>query len=44
MLAPFIQNLPEYGFVLQNFWNNANQHVVQDPFGMENKMDRKLPG
>jgi len=34
MLAPFIQNLPEYGFVLQNFWNNANQHVVADPFGM----------
>ena len=27
-------NLPEYGFVLQNFWNNANQHVVADPFGM----------
>lgn len=34
MLAPFIHNLPEYGFVLQNFWNNANQHVVPDPFGM----------
>jgi nicotinamidase-related amidase len=34
MLAPFIQNLPEYGFVLQNFWNNANQHTVPDPFGM----------
>lgn len=34
MLAPFIQNLPEYGFVLQNFWNNANQHVVPDPFGV----------
>jgi len=34
MLAPFIQNLPEYGFVLQNFWNNANQHVVPDPFSM----------
>jgi nicotinamidase-related amidase len=34
MLAPFIQNLPEYGFVLQNFWNNANQHVVADPFGI----------
>lgn len=34
MLDPFIQNLPEYGFVLQNFWNNANQHVVPDPFGM----------
>jgi nicotinamidase-related amidase len=34
MLAPFIHNLSEYGFVLQNFWNNANQHVVADPFGM----------
>jgi len=34
MLAPFIQNLPEYAFVVQNFWNNANQHVVPDPFGM----------
>ena len=34
MLAPFIQNLPEYGFVLQNFWNNANQHTVPDPFGV----------
>ncbi len=34
MLAPFNQNLSEYGFVLQNFWNNANQHAVSDPFGM----------
>lgn len=34
MLAPFIHDLPEYGFVLQNFWNNANTHVVPDPFGM----------
>ena len=34
MIAPFNQNLSEYGFVLQNFWNNANQHVVPDPFGM----------
>lgn len=34
MLAPFVQNLPEYGFVLQNFWNNANQHTVPDPFDM----------
>jgi nicotinamidase-related amidase len=34
MLEPFIQNLSEYGFVLQNFWNNANQHVVPDPFGV----------
>jgi hypothetical protein len=21
-------------FVIQNFWNNANQHVVPDPFGV----------
>ena len=34
MLAPFVENLSEYGFVLQNFWNNANQHVVPDPFGV----------
>ncbi len=34
MLAPFQHNLSEYGFVLQNFWNNANQHTVPDPFGM----------
>jgi hypothetical protein len=34
MLAPFKQNLSEYGFVLDNFWNNANQHVVPDPFGV----------
>ena len=33
MLAPFNHNLPEYGFVLQNFWNNANGHTVPDPFG-----------
>jgi hypothetical protein len=34
MLEPFNKNLSEYGFVLQNFWNNANGHVVPDPFGM----------
>lgn len=34
MLEPFNQNLSEYGFVTQNFWNNAGQHVVPDPFGM----------
>ncbi len=34
MLAPFIQNLPEYGFAVQNFWNNVNQKLVPDPFGM----------
>jgi nicotinamidase-related amidase len=34
MLEPFNKNLPEYGFVVQNFWNNANGHVVPDPFGV----------
>ena len=34
MLEPFIHNLSEYGFVLQNFWNNANQRIVPDPFGV----------
>jgi nicotinamidase-related amidase len=34
MLEPFYENLSEYGFVTQNFWNNANQHAVPDPFGM----------
>ena len=33
MFGPFTNELPEYGFVIQNFWNNANQHVVSDPFG-----------
>ncbi|WP_409160726.1 isochorismatase family protein [Pectobacterium sp. B2J-2] len=32
MLPPFINGLPEYGWVLQNYWNNANQHTVPDPF------------
>lgn len=34
MLAPFNLELPEYGFVVQNFWNNANQHAVADPFNI----------
>lgn len=34
MLQPFTDNLSEYGFVLQNFWNNANGHTVPDPFDM----------
>ncbi|SDI49997.1 Nicotinamidase-related amidase [Paraburkholderia steynii] len=34
MLSPFMENLPEYGLVLQNFWNNANQRAVDDPFGL----------
>lgn len=36
MFEPFKQNLPEYAFVIQNFWNNANpaQRAVPDPFGV----------
>lgn len=34
MFEPFLKYLPEYGYVIQNFWNNANHHVVNDPFGM----------
>lgn len=33
MFEPFVRNLPEYGFVVKNFWNNANGHTVPDPFG-----------
>jgi nicotinamidase-related amidase len=34
MLDPFVNHLPEYGFVLQNFWNNVGDKVVSDPFGV----------
>ena len=36
MFDPFKQNLPEYGFVIQNFWTNANpaNRAVPDPFGV----------
>lgn len=36
MLDPFVNGLPEYGWVLQNFWNNADpaKRAVPDPFGM----------
>lgn len=36
MLDPFINGLPEYGWVLQNYWNNADpaKRAVQDPFGL----------
>jgi len=36
MFDPFTNELPEYGFVIQGFWNNANQHVVKDPFDTVN--------
>lgn len=32
MLEPFKENLSEYGYVLQNFWDNYGQKVVPDPF------------
>jgi nicotinamidase-related amidase len=34
MLDPFVNGLPEYGWVLQNFWNNADgaNRAVKDPF------------
>ena len=34
LLDPFTNELPEYGFAILNFWNNANGHTVPDPFGM----------
>ena len=36
MLDPFINGLPEYGWVLQNFWNNSDstKRAVKDPFNM----------
>ncbi len=36
MLPPFINGLPEYGWIVQQFWNNADPTTrpVQDPFGM----------
>ena len=36
MLDPFINGLPEYGWVLQNFWNNSDsqKRAVPDPFGI----------
>jgi len=36
MLVPFKENLPEYAFVVENFWNNADgaNRVVKDPFDM----------
>ncbi|GAB3272342.1 isochorismate family cysteine hydrolase YcaC [Sinomonas notoginsengisoli] len=33
MFGPFTNELPEYGFIVQGFWNNANQRAVEDPFG-----------
>ena len=36
MLPPFINGLPEYGWVVQQFWNNADsaKRPVKDPFGL----------
>lgn len=32
MFEPFLQNLPEYGLVIQNYWDNAGRKAVPDPF------------
>ena len=32
MFAPFKEQMPEYGWVIQNFWDNYGQKVVPDPF------------
>lgn len=34
MFEPFKKNLPEYAFVIQNFWDNATQKAVKDPFNV----------
>jgi nicotinamidase-related amidase len=35
MLEPFVSGLPEYGWIVQNFWNNAGEKpAVSDPFGL----------
>ncbi|MFH8503394.1 hypothetical protein [Streptomyces flaveolus] len=32
LFAPYREDLPEYGYVIQNVWNNAYGHTVPDPF------------
>ncbi|NPD14973.1 isochorismatase family protein [Xinfangfangia sp. D13-10-4-6] len=35
MLLPFTEGLPEYGWIVQGFWNNAGEtRAVADPFGL----------
>ena len=34
MLEPFKQNLPEYGFAVQGFWDRFGGRAVPDPFGL----------
>jgi len=36
MLPPFINGLPEYGWIVQQFWGNADpaKRPVKDPFGL----------
>lgn len=36
MLEPFINGLPEYGWIVQQFWDNADstKRPVNDPFGL----------
>ena len=32
MFEPFVKNLPEYGFVVTNFWDRVGGQAVPDPF------------
>jgi nicotinamidase-related amidase len=34
IFEPFVRNLPEYGFAVNNFWNRVGGQAVPDPFGM----------
>ncbi|MHC2462466.1 isochorismatase family protein [Bradyrhizobium embrapense] len=34
MFEPFVKNLPEYGFAVNNFWNRVGGQAVPDPFKM----------
>lgn len=34
MFAPFVESLPEYGYLVTNFWNKVAGQGVPDPFGM----------
>ncbi|WP_428493276.1 hypothetical protein [Rhodopila sp.] len=32
ILIPSKENLPDYGCIGENFWNNVGGHAVADPF------------
>jgi hypothetical protein len=42
MFGPFTDELPEYGFIIQSFWNNANQRLVPDPFAQSSSGPERL--